>query len=63
MYADRYGKDAGLDARLLSGCRFSKPSHMDDKAVVGLQAGPLTRIAEGDNFLADYHESHCQVIG
>jgi hypothetical protein len=38
-------------ARFLSGCRFLKPTRMDRKAVVGMQAGPLTRIAEGDDFL------------
>jgi hypothetical protein len=50
-------------ARFLSGCRFLKPTHMDGKAVVGMQAGPLTRIAEGEDFLAAYHELHRQILG
>jgi hypothetical protein len=49
--------------RFLPGCMFLKPTHMDGKAVVGLQAMPLTRIVEGEDFLAAYHELHRRVVG
>jgi hypothetical protein len=36
---------------------------MDGKAIVGVQAGLLTRLAEGEGFLVAYHELHKQVVG
>jgi len=50
-------------ARFLPGCRFLKPTLMDGKAVVGLRAGPLTRLGEGEDFLAAYYELHQQDFG
>ena len=42
--------------RFLPGCKFLAPTLMDGKAVVGLQAEPLTRITEGADYLAAYHD-------
>jgi hypothetical protein len=50
-------------ARFLPGCRFLAPTLIDDKAVVGMQAGPLTRIAEGTDYITAYHELCRQVVG
>jgi hypothetical protein len=49
--------------RFLPGSRFLNSTHMGGNAVVGLQAKPLTRLAEGEDFLAAYHELHKQVVG
>ena len=47
----------------LPGCTLLPPTRMDGKAIVGLQAKPLTWIAEGKDFLEAYHELHSQIIG
>jgi hypothetical protein len=49
--------------RFLPGCRFLAPTLIDGKAVVGLKAGPLTRVAEGADYITAYHELHQQVLG
>jgi hypothetical protein len=49
--------------RFLPGARLLPPTHMDDKAIVGLQAKPKTWIVEGKDFLEAYHELHSQVVG
>ena len=49
--------------RFLPRCRFLKPTHMDGKAVVGMRAGPLTRIGEGVDYITAYYELHRQVLG
>ena len=49
--------------RFLPGCKLLPPTSMDGKAIVGLQAKPKTWIAEGEDFLAAYHEPHKQVVG
>ena len=49
--------------RFLPGCKFLPPTRMDGKAVAGLQAKPLTWIAEGGDFLTAYQELHKQVVG
>jgi hypothetical protein len=50
-------------ARFLPGARLLLPMRMDGKAIVGLQAKPMTWIAEGSDSLSAYHELHRQVVG
>jgi hypothetical protein len=49
--------------RFLPGSSLLSPTSMDGKAIVGLQAKPRTWIAEGESFLAAYHELHRKVVG
>jgi hypothetical protein len=49
--------------RFLPGARLLPPTHLDGKAIVGLQARPKTWIVEGNDFLAAYHELHSQTVG
>jgi hypothetical protein len=49
--------------RFLPGGKLLPPTSMDGKAIVGLQAKPMTWIAEGEDFLAAYNELHRQVVG
>jgi hypothetical protein len=49
--------------RFLPGCEFLPPTSADGKAIVGLQAKPLTWLGEGDDFLAAYHDLRRQVVG
>ena len=49
--------------RWLRGGRFLLPTTVDHQTVVGFKVGPKSWLAEGDDFLAAYHELHKQVIG
>jgi hypothetical protein len=49
--------------RFLPGCKLLPPTSMGGKAIAGLMVGPRTWLAEGDDFLAAYHELHKQVVG
>ena len=49
--------------RFLPGCTLLLPTCMAGWAIVGLQAKPMTWIADGKDFLAAYHELHWQVVG
>jgi len=49
--------------RFLPGSTLLPPTSMDGKAIVGLQAKPRTWIAEGESYLAAYHELHGQIVG
>jgi hypothetical protein len=49
--------------RFLPGARLLLPTRMDGTVIVGLQAKPMTWIAEGKDFLAAYYELHRQVVG
>ena len=49
--------------RLPPGGKLLLPTSMDGNAIVGLQAKPLTWIAEGRDFLAAYHELRRRVVG
>lgn len=53
----------GEMVRLLPGSKLLPPTSMDGKAVVGLKAGPRSWLAEGEDFLAAYHELHKEVVG
>lgn len=39
------------------------PTWIDGRAVAGLQARPISRIAEGKDFLEAYHKLHSQILG
>jgi hypothetical protein len=49
--------------RFLPGCKLLPPTSMGGKAIVGLRVGSRTWLAEGEDFLAAYHELHKQVVG
>ena len=49
--------------RYLPGCKLLPGTTIEGKAVVGLKAGPLTFLEEGEDFLAAYHELYKRVIG
>ena len=49
--------------RFLPGCKLLSPTRMDGRAIVGLQAKPMTWIADGEDFHAAHHELHRQVVG
>jgi hypothetical protein len=53
----------GEIARFLPGCRLLPPTSMGCEAIARLKAGPRTRLAEGEDFLAAYHELQRKVIG
>ena len=49
--------------RWLPGGKFLLPTTVDSRATVGFRVGPRTWLAEGEDFLAAYHELHRQVVG
>jgi hypothetical protein len=49
--------------RFLPGCKLLVPTSVDGKAIVGLQAKPLTWLGEGADFLAAYNDLRRQVVG
>jgi hypothetical protein len=49
--------------RFLPSCMLLPPTTLDGNAIVGLQAKPMTWLAEGRGFLDAYHDLHRQVIG
>jgi hypothetical protein len=49
--------------RFLPGSRFLPPTTIDGNAIAGLQAKPMTWLAEGRDFLTAYHDLHKQVVG
>lgn len=53
----------GKMIRFLPGCNLLPPTFMDGMAVVGLQARPMTWLAEGKDFLEAYHDLYLQVVG
>jgi hypothetical protein len=49
--------------RYLAGSRFLFSTTIEGKAVVGLRAGPLTFLEDGEDFLAAYHKLRGRIIG
>jgi hypothetical protein len=49
--------------RYLPGCSFLPGTTIEGKAIVGLKAGPLTFLSDGEDFLAAYHRLRKKVIG
>jgi hypothetical protein len=49
--------------RFVPGCKLLLPTSMGGKPIVGLKVGLRTWLAEGEDFLAAYHELHKQVVG
>ena len=49
--------------RWLRGGRFLPPTWAGDQATVGFKLGRKAWLAEGNDFLAAYHELHRQVVG
>ena len=49
--------------RWLAGGKFLQPTTMDNRSTVGFKVGPKTWLAEGEDYLAAYHELHKQVVG
>jgi hypothetical protein len=49
--------------RYLPGSRFLPATSVEGKVVVGLKAGPLSFLEEGEDFLAAYHRLRAKVTG
>lgn len=49
--------------RYLPGGKLLPSTNMDGKAIAGLQAKPLTLLADGKDFLEAYHDLYRQVVG
>ena len=49
--------------RWLPGGTFLPPTTVDSRATVGFKVGPKTCLAEGEDFIAAYHDLHKQVLG